>query len=360
MKKPPKSRPEPKLKSKYSGRPILKRVAAGLAVLVAVPVLVIAGLWLWAGGQKTPPQDIVWGYTYSSYMTKEELGLDSQPVYLAALDELKPKIVRLVAYWQYLQPTADSWDFSDLDFQVAEAEKRGIPYIIAVGNRVPRYPECFTPAWAKDLSGQQRQAAVLRLVETVVRRYDGGRHLLRWQVENEPYLGLFGICPPLDEDLLKKEVALVRSLSSKDILITDSGELSTWYQASGLGDVFGTTMYRKVYDKTNGKVFRHIIPAEFYTRRANLMKKLHPGLKQVVNAELQAEPWADAPLSQKDEAFYNKTLDHQQFKDNIEFAQATGLEEVYLWGVEWWYLRKLQGDSFYWDNAKALFNQSAR
>jgi len=30
----------------------------------------------------------------------------------------------------------------------------------------------------------------------------------------------------------------------------------------------------------------------------------------------------------------------EQFKKNIEFAQKTGFDTIYLWGAEWWHWLK--------------------
>jgi len=45
-----------------------------------------------------------------------------------------------------------------------------------------------------------------------------------------------------------------------------------------------------------------------------------------------------------------------QFKKNITFAKEAGFDEVYLWGVEWWYLLKEKKNyPNYWETAKKLW-----
>ena len=84
----------------------------------------------------------------------------------------------------------------------------------------------------------------------VVERYKDSKAIAYWQVENEP-LFKFGLCPSWyyqNDDFLKKEVALVKSLDpSRKIIISDSGEQSTWFSAAKVGDIVGITMYRDVW-----------------------------------------------------------------------------------------------------------------
>jgi hypothetical protein len=339
-----------------SWRPYIKWAARAVAALAVLAIVVVGGLWVWAGGDKTPPDQIAWGLTYSSHAA-QGLGLDSRATYQAILDELHPKRLRLVAYWTDIEPAAGQVNYSDLDYQVAEAEKRGIPYVIAVGRKVPRWPECYTPGWAKALPPAQQSEQLLNHISRTVARYDAEPHLLRWQVENEPYFAFGDGCPAVDEPLLKREVSLVHSLSRRPIMMTDSGEASNWLSASRLPDVFGSTLYRVVLNDSD-KPFHHFLWPEYYTRHANLIRKLHPNVKQVVVAELQAEPWTKVGLTDINQAYIDQTLSHDQFQANIKFASDVGFSEVYLWGAEWWYYRHLHGDDFYWDTARDTFTNA--
>jgi hypothetical protein len=41
-------------------------------------------------------------------------------------------------------------------------------------------------------------------------------------------------------------------------------------------------------------------------------------------------------------------MDSEQLQRNLIFARKTGLYPFDLWGAEWWYWRKLQGDDKLW------------
>jgi hypothetical protein len=336
----------------------LKRTAIVVGSTLAVAAVVAASLWIWAGGDKVTPDKISWGYTFSSGAARG-LGLDPHAAYTAMLDGLHPQRLRLVAYWTDIEPADGRFDYSDLDFQISEAEKRGIPYVIVTGRKVPRWPECYTPDWAKRLPTDEQHSRILRQVQNTINRYDARPHLLRWQVENEPYLNFGDGCPGPDEQFLKAEVAAASQSTHRPIMLTDSGETKSWLGPSQFGDIFGTTLYRVVLNK-KGSTFHHFLWPEYYTRHGNLIKKIHPNIKQLVVAELQAEPWTEKGLTNIDQAYIDLTLSHKQFTDNIEFTREVGFSEAYLWGAEWWYYRKLHGDDFYWNTARDVFAQSVK
>ena len=155
--------------------------------------------------------------------------------------------------------------------------------------------------------------------------------------------------PACQSEFSSPRIVLTRKLSHRNHGYP-SGEASNWVGASQYADVLGCTLYRIVLNG-QGKPFHHFLWPEVYTRHANLIKKLHPNVKQVVVAELQGEPWTTAGLNNIPDSYRDLTLSHQQFTDNVDFAAQVGFSEVYLWGAEWWYFEKLHGDTFYWDTA---------
>ncbi|MFA5020560.1 MAG: hypothetical protein WC517_00655 [Patescibacteria group bacterium] len=299
------------------------------------------------------------GVTFSSVYAQDELGLDWRAAYLAILDDLKVSHLRLSAYWNQIEKTDGRYDFSNLDWQISEAEKRQVKIILAVGRRLPRWPECHDPVWIKGMNSIEAEQKQLAFVEAVAGRYAKNGSLIYFQVENEPYLSTFGICPPVNAELLKKEIAAVKRLTAKPILVTDSGELSTWWPISRSGgDILGTTLYRVVYNPTVG-YFRWFTPPFFYWARVELIKMASP-IKRVIVAELQAESWhaAGQNLATMTLADHQLSMGLDQFKANIKFTRRAGFDEAYLWGAEWWYLMKAKKDyPAYWDEARKLWVQ---
>jgi hypothetical protein len=295
------------------------------------------------------------GVTFSARYAKD-INLDWRASFTAVLDDLGARKIRIPVYWDLVQPFSDEYNFSDLDWQLAEAGKRDAEIILVVGQKVPRWPECAIPAWIGS-DDQKRKSELLRFVKSVVQRYKDEKTVKYWQVENEPFLA-FGICPKFDVNLLDSEIALVRSLDpDRKIIVTDSGELSLWVRAAKRADIFGTTMYRTIWSPKVGYYDYPIGPRFFQVK--HLINKVLAGQDQAIVIELQGEPWLDgwttgAPLEKQ-----FASMDAAKLKDNVEFAKEVGFPEIYLWGVEWWYWLKVeQNHPELWDQAKRLFEKS--
>lgn len=302
---------------------------------------------------RAPQTNVAFGMTFS-YPYAEALGLDWHETYTALLDDIGIRKMRIPVYWDRTETAPGQYDFAAIDWQVQELGKRQGGAILTVGQRVPRWPECHIPDWVGDDTAKREQA-LLDFLPVVVNRYKDNPTLHMWQVENEPFLTQFGECPPLDQSFLDKEIALVHSLDpNHPVLVTDSGELSLWIHAAKRGDVFGTTLYRHIYQRTFGYMTYPIGP-NFFHFKTWLVKLLTPQRHFIV-IELQAEPWvpgwiADFPL---EEQF--RTMDEHKLDENVQYARAVGFPEVYLWGGEWWYwLKTKKHYNALWDEGKKIF-----
>jgi hypothetical protein len=318
-------------------------------IKVFISILILYGIfWLFSIKNYPVSFGISFDHEYAKY-----LGLDWKKTYQAILQDLNPKYIRVSAKWNAVEPTKDVYNFDDTDYLINEAGKKNSKILLAIGQKVPRWPECYFPDWSKSLKSEDRKAELLKYVEKVVNRYKNNPALEMWQVENEPFISFkFGECAIFDSSAVADEIALVRKSDSKHkILITDSGELSTWYPAAKTGDIFGTTLYR-VVRSSNGMIWRYDwLPAGFYKIKTMLFG-LSPDTFFV--SELQAEPWfsnggpTDTPLS-----IQSQTFNLNQFKKNTSYAEHLGTSRAYLWGVEWWYwMKTTQGDESYWDFAR--------
>lgn len=320
-----------------------------------------------------------WGVTFSKKYA-EELGMDWKESYLATLDDLGARKLRIPAYWDEIEPVQGVFDFTSLDWMLSEAQRRGAKVMLTVGRRLPRWPECHDPPWLRraDLRGSSRlpgtqiyadsengvKEALLKYIRVVVERYRAHPAVERWQVENEPFLDIFGVCPPPNPNVLGKEIELVRSLDVRQIVVTDSGELSSWIALSNYGDILGVSLYRVVWNQWFG-YFYWPLPASYYRKKAELtLYRARPhtntgvsgvGVKDVIITEVQLEPWTDRPIFEIPLTEQLKHFDEKHFRDTIGYARRTGLSEIYLWGVEWWWWAKRQGHPEFWNMAKEVF-----
>jgi len=260
-----------------------------------------------------------------------------------------------MAYWDDLEKKEGEYDFSDLDWQIAEIDQRNGEIILAFGEKVPRWPECHIPIWALSLPAEERQKHLLSFIEQIINRYKNDEHIKIWQVENEPFFfHSFGDCPPRDKKLLEEEVAFVHSKDPRPVMLTSSGEFSLWVGEYRRADIFGTSLYKYVYNRLVGYM-KYRIPAIFYHRKIALMKLLF-GNKPIIVSEQQGEPWIHgSDIKNATPEIIAKTMSPEKFQEILAYSRQCGFNKVYLWGVEWWYWLKLQGNDRYWEMAKKLF-----
>jgi hypothetical protein len=328
------------------------KITLGVVLFIAVSLLGLLFL-----SQKPKPESIQYGMSFN-VMYARELGLDWKETYDAILVDLGVRHLRLAAHWPMVEPIDDVYNFAELDYQLQKAEEVGAEVIFAVGRRLPRWPECHVPKWAKDLTEEEMQQQVLDYVEVVINRYKNNPTITYWQIENEPYLEVFAKdhCGTFDEDFFIKEVEFFRSLdNTRPFLITDSGNLGSWRGPYKYGDAFGTSVYVHFWNPELGQ-FKTVLPPWFYRVKANTMKLLY-GQKETMLIELSAEPWLLQPIVETDIETQYSRMDLEKFEDILKYAEGTHFEKQYLWGAEWWYWLNLQGHTEIWQRGKQLFTQ---
>lgn len=317
---------------------------------------------LWLCSYRPTPATFVYGTSFSK-LHADELGLDWKETYLAILDDLGARKLRLSAHWDAIEREQGKYDWSALDFQIQEAEKRGAEVNLAVGRRLPGWPECHEPVWFTRLPVADKETQLLDYVNKVVDRYKYSPAITNWQIENEAFLTLYAVqnCNNdfFSEQTLQKEISLVKKLdpdSSRKIVVTDSGEIGLWYKAYRNADIFGTSMYLYVWNHTLGPI-RYPIPAAFFRLKLNLVRLIY-GSKPAFVSELSGEPWLLKPIVDTSIDDQLTQMNLERFNTIIDFARRTNFSEQYLWGAEWWYYLKTKyNHPEMWERARELFHE---
>ncbi len=348
-----------KLKEIWRG-PVAPRrgfLKIGQPILIALVILFLAFIYIFKLARHYPVDQGLqhrpdsFGVTFSTKFSAE-LGLDWRETYDAILNDLRVKYIRIPVYWDEIEATEGTYDFSRYDYLISEGAKHDAKFVISVGRRVPRWPECHSPSWLNQKSDTEAEALTLKTIKAIVERYRDAANVEYWQVENEPFLVSFGVCPPLDEDFLKQEFDLVRSLDSRPLIITGSGEMGWWQREAKIGDIFGSTLYRVVYNSWLGYI-RYPWPPVSYWLKAKLVG-LVP--ERLMIMELQTEPWVpQGKMIYLTTDEINKTMGLRQFRANLQYAIDLNFSRTYAWGAEWWYWQKKYGNPEYWRIAAGLF-----
>jgi len=328
-------------------------------IIIIITVLLLAPIILFYFLRPVPVKGISYGVTFSSkYAT--ELGLDWKDAYIKILDDLGAKNLRLVVYWDEVEKYKGWYDYSNIKWQLDEAQKRNSNVILAMGKKVPRYPECFEPDWLK-VSGNPaiKEAALLKYITQTTQELKGYSTIKIWQVENEPFWS-FGVCDEIKRSTVEAEISVVRAIDpSRGVLVQDSGEGGFWLPTYKLGNYLGISMYRKIWYDFWGLFMKKFIYFQYplanwtYKIKANLVGV---PIEKIMVTELQAEPWGPGANSQLSQEEKDKTMSRTDFIGTLDYAQKTGFKNFYLWGAEWWLFEKeLKNEPYYWNTAKAIF-----
>lgn len=355
------SKIDDKLKKEVrESRHLLKRLFSLKLVKIVVCVLIIiifAPFILFYILKPTPAKEVEYGVTFSKKYS-EQLGQDWKTTYLKIVEELKIKNLRLIVYWDDAEKIKDKYDYSDIKWQLDEAQKRNINVILALGQKVPRYPECFSPKWWNELPNEaQKENELYEYVGETVKQLKTYSTITIWQVENEPFWP-FGECEKTDRKVVENEIKIVRSIDPRPILVQDSGEGGFWFPTYQLGDYLGISMYRKIWYNFWGLFMQRFIYFQYplahwtYKIKADLVGV---PVDKIIVTELQAEPWGPGINSSLSREEKDKTMSKTDFIETINYAQKAGFKSLYLWGVEWWLWEKEVKDTpYYWDTAKAI------
>jgi hypothetical protein len=277
----------------------------------------------------------------------ENLGLSVSQALTTAL-ELQFSHLRLGAYWNRLERQPGEYDFTELGTLLRACEKANQPVVLTVGVKAPRWPEYYWPDFIdkKHLSHPDTQAQVLLFMDRVVRATQSFSCITHWQVENEPFDPSGPDQLAIPEEFLNQEIQRVKELDPRPIIITlwgnEVGSRGFFPQAEKMADVVGLDLYYKqfIYQVLGRSLYRG--PQQSQT---DLTKLIKSGTKPVWITELQAEPW------EKDEAGYKSlhpmSISPEQLEVNLSKAQSLPVEEILLWGFEYWLWRANQNDLRY-------------
>lgn len=332
-----------------------KRFALGFIAFIFICTGTMYGIALWyQRTQAGKPSQLGVSFipSYATY-----LGVDPQQTLNAIIGDLGVRQFRFTSYWDEIEPTKGTYDFTTLDWQMQAAEKAGAKVSLAIGLRQPRWPECHAPSWVDTTAPTaQWQPALEQYMTAVVSRYKDSSALASYQLENEFY-NSFGACHNFDQSRLISEFSLVKRLDTKHpVIISRSDNYSGFALGKPRADITGISVYRRVYSPWVHGYFTYPFPSWYYAFLAGAQQIL-TGKPSVIH-ELQTEPWPPngQNILNTSLAEQNKTFDAARLKSTATFAKQTGIRHIDLWGAEYWYYRaQVLHDPSVWTAAKSIF-----
>jgi hypothetical protein len=289
------------------------------------------------------------GLTFSEPYA-ESLGLARQEVFRALLRDLGLRVIRICAYWNRIEPRPDDFHFDSLERQIEEAASAGLEIIVTVGQKAPRWPEYHFPPWT-DLRSPDLKGQLFRMLGATVTHFRAFP-ISVWQVENEPFVSFGG--PRIPEDLLRRELELVRSLDDRPVMLTDSADKGKWTRAARWCDVLGVNLYTRVW---NGRRYVDIdLSASDYRKKIN---EVALAGTPVIASELQSEPWGPRAVTELPPAEAAMTMNPERLRANVQLAADAGFDTVLFWGGEWWYWLRESGDDTMFETAGQLVERFA-
>lgn len=327
---------------------IAARIILGLAVFTF-------GVLLFNAFVFTPIKDPDYGVSFSQKRS-EELGLDWHQNFTALLDDLQFKRFRLMSYWDLIEASRGQFNFKDLDWQMDQAASHGAKISLSIGVRVPRWPECHEPGWAKQMGGHGWKQALYAYMQVVVDRYKHHPALDTWQLENEGLNTWFGTCSPPDNERLHEELVLVKRWDPNHKVIMSLSDQHTYPIDAPVPDTYGFSVYRIVWnDKIppHGYIY-YPTPIWYHRLRASIINLFWQ--RPVMVHELQMEPWGPRDTKDMSVEEQNKSMSIEQIPRVFHFARQLGIKRIDLWGSEWWYWRKINGDGSIWQAVREQLN----
>ncbi|MDI6591974.1 MAG: beta-galactosidase, partial [Patescibacteria group bacterium] len=116
----------------------MKKFLKKILLTLLIVILLFGYLFM---GTSPQAEEISWGVNFSQKHA-ENLGLDWRETYLALLDDLRVKNIKLITHWDLIEPSEGEYKFEDLDWQIKEAEKKGAKLLLVIGMKTGRWPEC--------------------------------------------------------------------------------------------------------------------------------------------------------------------------------------------------------------------------
>ncbi len=295
------------------------------------------------------------GITFS-HLHLKHLGLDVDEAFKKALT-FKFSHLRLGCYWSEIETEKNKYNFEKIEQFLEKCETANQPVILTVGSKAPRWPEFYWPDYLQNKNPHDLEARtrIINFIEKTIKKLDHYNCITHWQIENEPLDPSGPAKLTISAEFLNQEIEAAKTLTNKHIIINFWGN-----------DFLNRKLFKKTANQKNITIGLDLYPKQFVKKilGKNLYKgylglhqpqnKLIETLKKldqpIIITELQAEPWEEneqAYLAQNPQS-----ISPNQLEKNIADAQKLPINEIMLWGFEYWLWQAKNGNYSYMELIK--------
>lgn len=279
--------------------------------------------------------------------------------------------IRLGCYWNEIEQSPGTYDFSRLDPLVSWCQKNKKNVVLTVGMKAPRWPEYYIPRWVDTTTisnnamldssdNRTLHASVIRFISACVTHYKNIKTIL-WQVENEPYDPSGPHNWALSPDWMQTEVETVRALDPKrKVLVSfwanETTKRGVYREAIRQGDCIGLDIYPRVPTSFPKNIIApYSGPLDSWETHQTICRQIVQQKKEVWITEIQAEPWEPGVLVA--DAGVAPSFPPERFRNHLKLASSLNPSVVLFWGYEYWYTQKLCGNLSYWNTARSALKE---
>jgi hypothetical protein len=174
----------------------------------------------------------------------------------------------------------------------------------------------------------------------VIERYKDNAVIESWQLENEFWLRTFGENVDFSRSRLLKEFNTLRDSDPDRPIIMTLARIVSLPLRRPTPDIYGTSMYRVIYNSKKGKYTKTWAKPWVYTVKRVLIQVVKR--RDLIVHELQTEPWGPKANWEMTAEQQYESIDPEQIKEAIAYAKASGITYIDMWGAEWWYWRTIK------------------
>ena len=284
--------------------------------------LLIAGLITW---YKFQDKDNVhtWGISWS---TKQAQLHDLHPVddLDKLLSDIPFKRLQLFSYWDLIEVKDNEYNFDTLDQQFMIAKNRNLKISLQLGLHQSHLDNCHKPAWTNNMNKEQLLEELQNYLEIIIARFDDNLSLIEYQLEPEIENVKSENCQYL---LSKEELSMlyqhINSLTDKDISVSYGLSAVSFTELDLAPNGIGLS-HDPFKPKKETNFFSRRLPAKFYTFQASNLK-IRNSQANIFIRKFNLQP--NTPINQKKYII--------QIEQALEYAQATDIKTIDLYGLEW-------------------------